>query len=160
MNASHTSLYTNDLTSDVFSQLDSSPFTEQQLSHFNEQALQLVKDQRAYCSAHPPIAIYRVATEGSQTRNGGTIKKTASEFEFRLADGSQVRGAHKGDYVEYADGTQALIMTGSGEGNSDFALVGSHLSNGDQIVNTLQDSLLFVERHGVPLAEDFLPTIE
>jgi hypothetical protein len=160
MSASHSLLFTNDVTPELLNQLDSPPFTEQQLSTFDECALQVVKDQQTYCIAHPPIAIYRVAAEGSQTRNGGVIKHTASAFEFRLADGSQIRGAHKGDCVEYPDGTQALIVTGSGEANSNLALVSSYLSNGDQIINTPQDSLVFIERHGVPLGEDFLPTIE
>ncbi|KPG76788.1 hypothetical protein [Pseudomonas libanensis] len=160
MNASHFSLYTNEVTPDLLNQLNKSPFTEQQLSNFNERALQLVKDQQAYCNAHPPIAIYRIAAEGSQTRNGGVIKKTASGLEFRLADGSQVRAAHKGDYVEYANGTQASIVTGSGEDNGHLALVGSFLSNGDQIINTPQDSSILIERQGVPLAKDFLPSMK
>jgi hypothetical protein len=159
MNASLSLLYTNEVSPEFLSQLDKSPFTEQQLASFNEQALEVVNQRRAYNQTHPPIAIYRVATEGSQTRNGGVIKKTASKIEFKLADGSQVRGAHKGDYVEYADGTQAQIVTGSGEGNSHLALVGSYLSNGDQVINTPQDSTLLVQRQGIPLAEDFLPAI-
>lgn len=159
MNASQPSLYTNEVPHDFLSQLDKSPFTEQQLATLNEQALEIFKQRQTYNKTHPPIAIYRVATEGSQTRNGGVIKKTASLFEFKLADGSQVRGAHKGDYVAYADGTQAQIVTGSGEGNSHLALVGSYLSNGDQIINTPQDSTLLIERQGIPLAEDFLPVI-
>lgn len=158
MNASLPLLYTNEAPPEFLNQLDKSPFTEQQLANFNEHALAIVNQQQAYNKAHPPIAIYRMATEGSQTRNGGVIKKAASKLEFTLADGSQVRSAQKGDYVEYADGTQAQIVTGSGQGNSHLALVGSYLSNGDQIINTPQNSALIIERQGVPLAEDFLPT--
>lgn len=160
MDAFHTSLYTNEVTPDLLNQLERSPFTTQQLSSVSERALQIIREQQAYCNAHPPIAIYRVAAEGSQTRNGGIIKKTASQLEFKLADGSQVRAAHKGDYVEYADGTQAYIVTGAGEDNGDLALVGSYLSNGDQIINTPQDFSVFLERHGIPLAKDFLPSIK
>lgn len=159
MNTSAPLLYTNEVPADFLSQLDKSPFTEQQLSTFNEHTFKIVEQRQAYNKTHPPIAIYRVATEGSQTRNGGIIKKTASPLEFTLADGSQVRGAHKDDYVEYADGTQAQIVTGAGEGNSHLALVGSYISNGDQVINTLQDSTLLIARQGIPLAEDFLPAI-
>ena len=159
MNGSLPLLYTNEVPLEFLNQLDKSHLTEQILSTFNGQALEIVKQRLTYNKTHPPIAIYRVATEGSKTRNGGIIKKIASQFEFTLADGSQVRGAHKGDHVEYADGTQAQIVTGSGEGNSHLALVGSYLSNGDQIINTLQDSTLLIERQGIPLAEDFLPAI-
>ncbi|WP_139136774.1 hypothetical protein [Pseudomonas trivialis] len=48
---------------------DNSSFTEQQLSTFNEQALATVKQQQDYIDAHPSVAIYRLATQGSQTRN-------------------------------------------------------------------------------------------
>jgi hypothetical protein len=51
-------------------------------------------------------------------------------------------------------------VTGAGEGNSHFALVGSRLSNGDEIINTQQGLGLFVLREGVPMTEDFLPDVE
>jgi hypothetical protein len=140
--------------------LDNSPFTEQQLAGFNEQALAIVNQQQAYAKAHPPIAIYRVATEGGQTRNGGVIQQATSPLTFTLDNGQQVRAAQKGDYVAYADGSKAQIVTASGRGNSHVALVGSSLSNGDQIINTPQGGSLFIVREGVPMAEDFLPSIE
>ena len=40
-----------------------------------------------------------------------------------------------------------------------LAPVGSRLCNGDDIINTLQDSYLLVAREGVAMAEDFLPSI-
>jgi hypothetical protein len=60
----------------------------------------------------------------------------------------------------YADGSTARIVTGAGEGNSHVALVGSVLSNGDEIINTPQGALLLIAREGVPMADDFLPAIE
>ena len=79
---------------------------------------------------------------------------------FNLDNGQQVRVAQKGDYVMYADGSAAQIVTASGEGYGHLALVGSRLSNGDEIVNTPQGSGLVIKREGVPMAEDFLPFIE
>lgn len=160
MNAALPLLYTNEVSTEFLCTLDKSPFTEQQLADFNEQALAIVNENQAYAKAHPPIAIYRVATEGSQTRDGGVIQHATSAMEFTLDNGQQVRAAQKGDYVVYADGSKAQIVTAAGEGKNHIALVGSYLSNGDEIINTLQASLLFIVREGVQRAEDFLSPIE
>lgn len=160
MNAALPLLYTNEVSPEFLRTLDKSPFTEQQLAGFDEHALAVVNQQQAYAKAHPPIAIYRVATEGSQTRNGGVIQQATAPLEFTLDNGQQVRAAQKGDYVVYTDGSTVQIVTASGEGNSHVALVGSYLSNGDEIINTPQGGLLFMAREGVLMAEDFLPSIE
>jgi hypothetical protein len=119
----------------------------------------IINRQKADAIAHPPIAIYRVATEGSQTRNGGVIQQATSPMAFTLGNGQQVRAARKGDVVVYADGSTAQIVTGAGQANSNIALVGSYLSNGDEIINTLQDGMLIVMRKGVTLGKDFLPAV-
>lgn len=160
MNESHTPLYTNNASSEFLSDLNKPNFTQQQLSNFSTQALETIQQQQNFNINHPPIAIYRIATEGSQTLKGGVIKQTTSQIEFTLTDGSQVRAAHKGDFIEYADGTRTQIVTAAGESNSHIALVGSYLSNGDQIINTPQGSTLLIERQGVPFPADFLPTTE
>lgn len=160
MNAALPLLYTNEVSPEFLRTLDKSPFTEQQLAGFDEHALAVVNQQQAYAKAHPPIAIYRVATELSQTRNGGVIQQATAPLEFTLDNGQQVRAAQKGDYVVYTDGSTARIVTAAGEGNSHVALVGGYLSNGDEIINTLQGGYLFIAREGVPMAEDFLPIIE
>ena len=160
MNAALPLLHTNEVSPEFLRTLDKSPFTEQQLAGFNEQALAIVNESQAYAKAHPPIAIYRVATEGSQTRNGGVIQQATSPLVFTLDNGQRVRAAQKGDYVVYDDGRKAQIVTASGEGNSHVALVGSYLSNGDEIINTAQGACLLLTREGVLRAEDFLPAIE
>jgi hypothetical protein len=160
MNAPLHPLYTNEVSPEFLRSLNDSPFTEQQLAEFNEQALAIIHQRQAYAKAHPPFAIYRWATEGSQTRNGGVIQQATAPLEFTLDNGQQVRTAQKGDYVMYADGSTAQIVTASGQGYSHLALVGSRLSNGDEIINTPQGSGLIMAREGVPMAEDFLPSIE
>lgn len=85
------------------------------------------------------------------------IQHATAPMAFTLEDGQQVRAAQKGDYVMYANGSTAQIVTASGQGNSHLALVGSVLSNGDEIINTPQAGLLFYDREGVQRAEDFLP---
>ncbi|VVO12272.1 PAAR domain-containing protein [Pseudomonas fluorescens] len=160
MNAPLHPLYTNEVSPEFLRRLDDSPFTEQQLAGFNEQALAIIRQRQAYAKTHPPLAIYRWATEGSQTRKGGVIQQATAPVEFTLDNGQQVRAAQKGDYVVYADGRTAQIVTASGQDNSHLALVGSRLSNGDEIINTPQGSGLIMAREGVPMAEDFLPSIE
>ncbi|MCK8688050.1 hypothetical protein M1M10_32120, partial [Pseudomonas umsongensis] len=78
---------------------------------------------------------------------------------FKLESGLSVRVALKGDYVRYADGSTAQIITGAGQANNDVALVGSVLSNGDEIINTPQGGYVFIAREGVSMVEDFLPAI-
>ncbi|MNN69693.1 hypothetical protein D3C81_1855040 [compost metagenome] len=77
-----------------------------------------------------------------------------------MDNGQKVRGAQKGDSVVYADGSTAQIVTTAGEENSHLALVGSRLCNGDEIINTSQGICMYVVREGVPMGEDFLPSIE
>ncbi|WP_433737274.1 hypothetical protein [Pseudomonas putida] len=160
MNAPVHPTYTNEITPQALSRLDVSPFTEAQLAEFGEQARAVIQQQREYVQAHPPLAIYRFATEGSQTRDGGVIQQATSLLAFTLDCGRKVRAAQKGDAVLYADGSTARIVTTAGQANSHLALVGSRLSNGDEIINTLQGIGLFVARQGVPMAEDFLPRIK
>ena len=119
----------------------------------------LFVDQQTYIDTHPAIAIFRCATEGSHTRNGGVIQQGTGPLAFKLENGRSVRGALKGDYVLYADGSTAQIITGAGQVNNDVALVGSVLSNGDEIINTPQDGFVFIAREGVSMVEDFLPSI-
>ena len=160
MNAPLHPLYTNEVSPEFLRRLDDSPFTEEQLAGFDDEVMAIIRQQRAYAEEHPPRAIYRVATEGSQTRDGGVIQQAAAPLVFTLESGQTVSAAQKGDYVVYADGGTAQIVTGAGQGNSHLALVGSRLCNGDEIINTLQGGYLFFAREGASMAEDFLPSIE
>ncbi|MEX6665653.1 hypothetical protein [Pseudomonas sp. W2-17] len=157
MNTSLAPMYTNEVTGDFLQSLDTPTFTSEQIAGFHEKAAAVIRKNEAYCLAHPPIGIYRLATEGSQTRNGGIVQETQSTITCTLENGEQVRVAHKGDCVRYPDGSTAHIITGAGHSNSHIALVGSRLCNGDDIINTPQPHVLFVARQGVPLADDFLP---
>ncbi|MEF9672940.1 hypothetical protein QNM99_14805 [Pseudomonas sp. PCH446] len=78
-------MYTNEVSPEFLRTLDKSPFTEQQLAEFSEEAIALIHQQQAYCEAHPPLAIYRLATEGSQTRDGGVIQHATTQTVITLA---------------------------------------------------------------------------
>ncbi|CAI8715976.1 hypothetical protein SOP85_20000 [Pseudomonas sp. YuFO20] len=160
MNAPLHTLYTNEVSPEFLRSLDAPHLSEQRLAQYCDEALAVVRQGQAYMEAHPAHAIYRIATEGSQTRDGGVIKQGAAPLEFTLESGQKVRAARKGDYVVYADGSTAQIVTGAGQEHSDMALVGSHLCNGDEIINTLQSGFLLVGREGVAMADDFLPSIQ
>jgi len=152
-------VYTNEASAEDLRAIDKSPFTEQQLAEFDEESRASFCQQQAYLEAHPPIGICRWATTGSQTRDGGVIRQATLPLKVILACGQDVYFAQVGDCVVYSDGSTAQIMTGAGRGNSSVALVGSLLSNGDQIINTPQEAVLCVLRDGVPMPEDFLPTL-
>ena len=160
MNAPFQPSYTNDVSPEFLSRLNNSPFTEEQLAGFDDEVMAIIHQQLAYAEEHSPCAIYRVATEGSQTRDGGVIQRATAPLVFTLDSGQKVPAAQKGDCVVYADGRTAQIVTGAGQGNSDLALVGSRLCNGDEIINTLQGGYLFIAREGVTIAEDFLPSVK
>jgi len=160
MNTSANVYYTNEATPEHLRSLDKPYFSEQKIAQFDEHAQSVVRQQRNYIKSHPAIAIFRCATEGSLSRNGGVIQEASASLQFKLENGQTVRAARKGDHVMYADGSSAHIITGAGEANSNVALVGSLLSNGDEIINTPQSTCVLIAREGVPMAKDFLPSSE
>lgn len=83
------------------------------------------------------VPTYLFATIGALTKRGGRVTECTS--------GLTVAGlavARVGDVVTYEDGSEAVITDGAGNcavsRDKPFALVGSRLSNGDRIVETLQ----------------------
>lgn len=160
MNAPSPQRFTNEVSPEFLRTLDESPFSEQQLAEFSEEAIASIRQQQAYREAHPLCAICRFASAGSRTRDGGEIQQATSPMEITLDNDQQVCVAQVGDYVVYADGRMAQIVTGAGFEHEHLALVGSLLSNGDEIIDTLQGLGLIAVRDGVPMAEDFLPVVE
>jgi len=84
-----------------------------------------------------------LATLGSLTERGGHITQVSTQLAIC---GHLV--ARVGDTVTYADGSTATIIDGAGSAflylDRPVALVGSHLSNGDRIIETQQS------RCGIP----------
>lgn len=105
--------------------------------------------------SHEPSA--RFAVQGSTTPRGGVLKEVTGTYEIREI---HQRAARVGDFIEYADGTRARIITGIGmPGNTEmaYAVVGSLLENGDVINDSphrdVRTSTIFVpvNKHGVEL---------
>jgi uncharacterized Zn-binding protein involved in type VI secretion len=90
---------------------------------------------------------YLFATVGSRTGRGGRITRATTKAEYQ-----GMAFARVGDVVTYDDGSEATIVDGAGLAatweDKPFALVGSRLSNGDTITETLQDACGIEVRDG------------
>jgi uncharacterized Zn-binding protein involved in type VI secretion len=99
---------------------------------------------------------YLFATIGSLTRRGGRVSRVTTNAEY---EGKAL--ARVGDIVTYDDGSEATIVDGAGFAatwdDKPIALVGSHLSNGDTIIETLQDGWGISVRYGEFIAGLFDP---
>jgi hypothetical protein len=89
-------LYTNDVTSEYLSDQDRPHFSEESIATFGPEALAQVRRSEGYRRAHPATGIFRVAAEGSQTRDGGVIVRGTLGMDFTLGDGREVAGARVG----------------------------------------------------------------
>lgn len=152
--------YTNALTPEILAAMDQSPFTSEQLAEMSDESLALIQAQDDYARQHPAVAIWRQATVGSLTRDGGVVSSASSGGQVMTSSGEFAGFAVVGDEVTYPDGTTALIVSGSGSalsnGGRGYALVGSHLDNGDEIISTPQDYAVLVCHAGETMPDDFL----
>jgi uncharacterized Zn-binding protein involved in type VI secretion len=93
---------------------------------------------------------YLCVTIGSRTGRGGRVTRVATQAEYQVMALARV-----GDWVTYDDGSDATIIGGAGFATAwddkPFALVGSRLSNGDTIAETLQDGCSITVRDGEPV---------
>ncbi len=149
--------YTNELRPEMLAAFDESPFTAEQLARMNDEARSLIEKQNAYNLAHPVTAAYLIATEGSLTRDGGTVFSEYTGQQIESEDGKRLNVSRVGDEVRYPDGTTAKINTGVGKTSGDSAaLIGSSLDNGEEIISSPQGSVRRVVRAGESLPENFL----
>jgi uncharacterized Zn-binding protein involved in type VI secretion len=95
-------------------------------------------------------------TIGSPTERGGHV--TSASGSLAIAG---LAIAVVDDVVTYADGSKAVIMDGAGYAathcDKPYALVGSRLSNGDRIVESLQNKFAVDEYHDRPIPGLFDP---
>lgn len=156
--------YNNELTPEVLATMDQSPFTVEQLDRMDDETRALVEEQDEYIRQHPVTAIWRQAVVGSLTRKGGKVSSASSGGEVITSSGKFAEFALVGDEVIYPDGTTARIISGSGSSISNnergYALVGSYLSNGDEIISTPQDIAVFCCRVGETMPDDFMGAME
>ena len=102
------------------------------------------------------VARHLVATLGSRTVAGGTVRVASSQI---YCSGG-FRAARVGDEVHYPDGTIAPITSGAGfaaiDNGKPLSIVGSHVSNGDRIVDTLNREFEIVRYEDSPAIPGFL----
>jgi hypothetical protein len=153
--------YTNELTPEILASFDKPAFSNEQLSGMTEEWQELLAKQQADLKQHPVIEFYRIAVEGSLTRDGGILKTATATTKVEISNGQKLRVAQTLDTVVYPDGTAAAIISGAGDAGHNgrgqsVALVGSRLSNGDEIISTPQGTTILVLRLGIPAAKGFL----
>lgn len=149
--------YTNETTNELLQKLNEPHFSEEDIAAFDASAAEVVRKNQAHDIRHPVIGIRRVATVGSQSKGGGKIANGSLNLTIALKNGEKVKAARIGDLVKYPDGSTARIITGAGTKFGDVALVGSRLDNGDEIINTPQDTSLLAIRKDFAYDSDFLP---
>ena len=80
------------------------------------------------------LSKYPLAYSGARTAKGGTGVGTSG------CQAEGVKGLLVGDKIRYADGSEAIVTSGSGnacnDSNRGCAVLGSHVSGGDHIVST------------------------
>lgn len=156
--------YTNELTPEILAEMDRSAFTSEQLAEMDDEARKLITEQDEYLRQHPVTAIWRQAVVGSLTRDGGKVSSASSGGKVITSSGEFAEFALVGDEVIYPDGSTAHIVSGSGSSISSngkgYALVGSHLSNGDEIISTPQNYTVLCCHAGEMMAADFLVAMD
>jgi uncharacterized Zn-binding protein involved in type VI secretion len=99
---------------------------------------------------------YLCVTIGSRTGRGGRVTRVTTQAECQ-----GMALARVGDWVTYNDGSEATIIDGARVAaawdDKPFALVGSRMSNGDTIAETLQDGCGITVRDGEPVPGLFDP---
>ncbi|WP_449553930.1 PAAR domain-containing protein [Lelliottia amnigena] len=147
--------YTNDLTTEIIKTCVQPPFTPEDIATFNDSVQHEVLEMITKVVTRPAKYMFKVATVGSRTRNGGILQKSS---EKSSAVGLQVERV--GDKVMYSDGSETTIISGAGEAHimqgKSAALVGSMLYNDDEIISTPQSSNRLVLRESDTLPEGFL----
>lgn len=155
--------YTNEITSDLSDSLKN-PFPAERWANVEAEELKVLHSHVEEMKARSLLEIWRFATTGALTRDGGKIERASTNDSFILSDGTKGSHAMVGDYVIYPDVTRARIVSGSGSvatcNGVSYALVGSLLDNGDVIVSTPQDLTLLCQWDNSPaMPADFLAPV-
>jgi uncharacterized Zn-binding protein involved in type VI secretion len=102
-----------------------------------------------------PQTLHYLAVNGAKTKNGGLV--SASYHHYKIAEMSIAR---VGDEVIYKDGTTSKIISGAGQAcvldGVPVALVGSHLENGDEIIDSPNTSVAIRIFKDQPKIDHFL----
>lgn len=127
----------------------------EQLKQMSQEDIeQTIKAEQLYFQ-YKPKTLYHFAVNGAKTRNGGLVNASAVQYKI-----CGLAIALVGDEVIYADGTISKIVSGTGQAcminGKPVALVGSHLENGDEIIDSPNKSFAINIFKGDKVPEGFL----
>jgi len=110
----------------------------------SEEEIQQYFAEHAAALARKPVKSHHaLVTIGSKTERGGEVVTASTGLEIAV-NGEMFRIARVGDAIRYADGTESAITSGAGYAmchkGQPVAVVGSHIANGDTIVESRQSS--------------------
>lgn len=66
--------YTNEITPEILASFNKPAFSDDQVAGMRQEWQELIAKQRTELKQHPVIEIYRIAVEGSLSRDGGILK--------------------------------------------------------------------------------------
>ncbi|MCX8959899.1 hypothetical protein EHW64_01545 [Erwinia psidii] len=153
--------YINELPPELLVTMNQSAFTAQRRAVMNDDACAPVVEHEDFRRHHHVIAICRLAVEGILTRDGSIVKTATTGIEIEVASGKRLQVVQTQDEVVYPDGSKAKINSGAGQAGHfasgrSIALVGSRLSNGDEIISTPQKAGIITIHKDLPVPDDFL----
>lgn len=161
--------YTNSITAEELAELDKPhEYTPEELANMHPDALAAIESSAEHIWRHPAKGIYRAVVAGSLTRMGGVVDDPGTPPEesmrVQLDNGEWATVVTEGATVSYPDGTTAKIANSAGlsyaiDGKG-IAVVNSQLDNRDEIISTPCNGLIFTEREGESLPEDFLAAVK
>lgn len=127
----------------------------EQLEALSESEIQEIYNIEQIYWNNKPHTLYYVATHGAKSKNGGLVNATSHMVKV-----AGLSLARVGDEVIYADGTTSKIISGAGNvcvvDGLPVALVGSHIENGDVIIESPNTSLVIRIFKDQPIPENFL----
>ncbi|WP_373358420.1 PAAR domain-containing protein [Acinetobacter lactucae] len=127
----------------------------EQLEKLSENDIQQISNAEQLYWNNKPHTIYYIAVHGAKSQNGGLVNTSSNIGKI---GGLSI--ARVGDEVIYADGTTSKIISGAGTAcivdGSPVALVGSHLENGDVIIDSPNTTIAIRTYKDQPLPQNFL----
>ncbi|EKU54497.1 MULTISPECIES: PAAR domain-containing protein [Acinetobacter] len=127
----------------------------EQLEKLSENDIQQISNAEQLYWNNKPHTIYYVAVHGAKSQNGGLVNTSSNTVKL-----SGLPIARVGDEVIYADGTISKITSGAGTAcivdGSPVALVGSHIENGDVIIESPNTTIAIRIYKDQPIPENFL----
>ncbi|ELW76967.1 TPA: PAAR domain-containing protein [Acinetobacter nosocomialis] len=127
----------------------------EQLEKLSENDIQRISNAEKLYWNNKPHAIYYVAVHGAKTQNDGLVNSSSTNTEIKGLSIARV-----GDDVIYADGTTSKIISGAGTAcivdGAPVALVGSRLENGDEIIESPNNTIAIRIYKDQPKPKNFL----